>query len=472
MWSWVSTRADLFDRCTLKPSQKNRVRVFKLGQDLISTLEQDERNDPTEVSFVESDRHHGNLWPVEVNVPRHRDPIPVAAVVPGQTRHGYPLCWSRPGFEWYPYLPAVCSLHYPVFRGMRSAAIVRSESGWKLRDEDILHWSSVEFVMLKTINIIGRGQLSGLEHVEPDWPSTFGYKRLHSSEKFARTSKTASLHAFQRMLAYCSYCVSYAYSKGDCRNQDPDSYFNNPVMADDLLRKFGDSVAGSNVHILVKFLWATLGEVYRSRNFVGIVISYHREFFYPAMRMMATYDVPVYVRWHESLKLLSYQSYDQNHMLKEWAPRPDDFKILEAPPPTTDSHLPSTSDDRPTGGPSHYLPPILHPGPARPKNTFANPMDYINKRKAAIKTIFDRFEATEQMKSRQRSAAKFSGLGHRGAFVHVFERFDSVDPQTGNKSVVWGRQKLTRHEGRLTYQAASNSQLWYEPVLFFLLFIP
>ena len=467
----VSTLAGLLDDM-LKSAQPNPLRVFKIGQDLISTREIDYGADPTEVSWVEQDPHHGNLWPAEVNMRRERDPIPSAAVFPGQTRYGYALCWSRPGFEWYPYLPAVCSFHYPIFRGMTSATIISTGSGWKLRDEDIQRWSSVEFVLQKTISIVGGGQLSDLEHVVPHWPSFFAYDRLHSLEAFARKSKMASLNAFQRMLAYCSYATSYACAKGQAGSQDHDQYFSNPSMAEDLFKRFGENAAGSNIQILLKFLWATLGEIHRSRNFVGIAVSYHRQFYYPAVRIMASYGVPVYVRWHESSKLQSYVNFDQHYMLKDWVPSLDDFKILQPLPPAANSYPPLPSENLPTTDSASHPLPAQRPGSTKPKNLFTDPMEYINQRKASIQKMFENSEATQQMKDRQKAAARFGYRSRKGAFVFEFQRVDVVDPNTGNKSVAWERKKLTRYEGQLTYNAAFSTQLWYDPIPFLLLFIP
>jgi hypothetical protein len=437
----------------------------------MSTHESDYYPDPTEVSFVDSDPHHGNLWPLEIDVRGRRNTIPLAKSVPGQPQHGYPLCWSRPGFEWYPYLPATCSFHYPIFRGMRSASIVSTGSGWKLQDEDILHWSSVEFVILRTINVLGRGQLSSLEHVEPHWPSSFGYKRLHSSEKFAVKAKTASLNAFQRMLAYCSYSSAHSFSNGYTVFSRLDNPFYNSTYAEDLFRKFGDDVAGTNVHILLKFLWSTLGEIRHSRNFIGIAVSYHREFHYPAVRAMHSYGVPVYVRWHKTFKLQSYQGYNQHHMLSEWVPSLDDFKILEAPPPTVDPHPPSTSNDLPTSNTIHHFPPIENPRRVTSNQTFADPMEYVNRRKAAIQKKFENSEATQAMKDRQKSAMKFGYRSRNGAPVYEFEPVDHVDPKTGSKSVLWERRGLTKLQGQRTYDAACATQLWCVPFPFSPLFI-
>lgn len=444
----------------LKTAQSD-VRVFRIGQDLISTCLSAYNPDPTEVLFVDSDPHHGNLWPSEIDIRCRKDPIPPASVVPGRPRYGYPLCWSRPGFEWYPYLPAVCSFHYPIFRGMKSTRIVSTGSGWKLRDEDILHWSSVEFVILRAINILGQGQLSALEHVEPHWPSSFGYKRIHTSEKNAVTAKTASLNAFQRMLAYCSYSSAYANVKQGGASLHHEIFFTNPRKVEDIFEKFGEDEVGSNVHVLLKFLLATLGEIYRTKNFVGIVVSYHREFHYPALYPMSSYGVPIYVRWHETMKLQSYDRYHQHHMLSDWVPSLEDFKILEAPLPAIDSHPPSTSDDSPSSAPMQHPPPIQYPTTAKSNVLFADPMDYIKQRKAAIQKKFESSEATQSMKDRQKSAMKFGYRSHKGPPVYEFEPVDHVDPKTGEKSTLWKRECLTKHDAQRTYDAASAAQLWY-----------
>lgn len=458
--SMVSTPVYLSDPM-LKTAQSSSLRVFRIGQDLISTRESTQNLDPTEVSFVDSDPHHGNLWPSEIDIRRRKDPIPQASVVPGRPRHGFPLCWSRPGFEWYPYLPAVCSFHYPIFRGMKSAAIVSTGSGWKLRDEDILHWSSVEFVILRAINILGRGQLSALEHVEPHWPSSFGYKRLHSSEKNAITAKTASLNAFQRMLAYCSYASAFYYAKNNSASLQFERYFFSPTLVEDIFKRFGENPIGSNVHVLLKFLLATLGEIHRTENFVGIVVSYHREFHYPAVKAMHMYGLPVYVRWHETLKLQSYQSYDQHHMLNDWLPKLDDFKILEAPLATDDSLPPSTFDEPSSSAPMQHPQPTQHFSTAKSNVLFANPMEYINRRKAAIQKKLENSEVTQSMKDRQKSAMKFGYRGHKGPPVYEFEVVDHVDPKTGQQSRLWERRCLTKLDAQRTYDAASAAQLWY-----------
>jgi len=423
------------------------VRTFKRGEDLISTLERDPRNDPTAIDVVDGDPHHGNLWPVEVDFSERYDPVPEPdGGNRGRIRYGYPLCFSRTNFEWYPYLPAVSSFHYPIFRGMTSARIVSNGFGWKLRDEDILLWSSVEFVMLRTIQVMGAGQLTSLEHVTPDWPETFGYKRLHKTEKFAATAKKASLNAFQRMLAYCSYTVAEA-SIAKLINL-PNEYrtvFQNPHWVEEIFKKIGEGAQNTDVHVLLKILWATIGEIRGAYNFVGIVVNYHKEFHYPSVLAMHRYGVPVFVRWHKTLKLESYKTYHQNHMLKEWAPKLDDFRVLEE----SDVHHPPPSGES-----------VGAPRPLNPKSTFLDPMDYVRKRKAEIEVELRESDKAQSMRDRQKSAMRFGSRSHRGANLFELERNETKDERTGEIIVWWERKPLTKKEAAETYETASPRQLW------------
>jgi hypothetical protein len=421
---------------------------------------QDPNADPTEVEFVELDPHHGNLWPVEVDLTRRPDPIPeTARGHPGKPRYGYPLCWSRTNFEWYPYLPAVSSFHYPIFRGMQSARIVSTGSGWKLRDEDIFLWASVEFVLLKTIQILGAGRLTSLEHVTPHWPESFGYKRLHSTEKFASKAKIASLNAFQRMLAYCSYTISEAsIPKLLAVPYEYRTFLNNPHWIEYLFREVAQDVPNSDVHVLLKFLFATIGELRQTNNSIGIVVSYHKEYHYPSVLAMSRSGIPIYVRWHETLKLNSYSTYHQHHMLKEWAPNLDDFKLLERPP--LDQLAVSDVDGLQASEPS------VPPPPPNSSHTFLDPMDYVRRRTADITTKLAESDRAQSMKDRQTSAMKFGTRSYRGADVYELERTERTDSHTGQKIVYWERRRLNRDDAYRTYDLASPSQLWYVLLLF------
>jgi len=400
------------------------------------------------VSFVEFDSHHGNLWPVEVDLSRRHDPIPESARGnPGQPRYGYPLCWSRTNFEWYPYLPAVSSFHYPIFRGLRSAKIVSTDLRWKLRDEDILLWSSIEFVMLKTIRVLGAGQLTSLEHVTPDWPESFGYKRSHSTEKFALRSKMACLNAFQRMLAYVSYTISeVSDSKFRALPYQYRTFLSNPHWVDDIFKKVTEDSPNSDVHVLLKFLFASVGEILRTSNFVGVVVSYHKEYHYPSILAMRKSGVPIYVRWHETLKLDSYSRFHQHHMLKDWAPDLDAFSILNQPSSTThDLQAPDP--------------------PSFPPNTFLDPMDYVRRRTADIQLKLTQPDRAQAMKNRQKAAMRFGTRSYRGADVYELQRKEQIDPKTRQQTVHWERRRLDRIDAQRTYDMASPSQLWH--ALFF-----
>ena len=218
---------------------------------------------------------------------------------------------------------------------MTSAKIIHDGSGWRLRDEDILLWCSVEFVMLKTIMAIGSRQLVSLDHVVPHWPEVFGYKRLHSAEKFAHRAKTASLNAFQRMLAYCSYMIANTTILRVSPDQEKfQLLLSNPGQMDHLFKVIGSDAPDTDIHVIVKFLWATLSEIHRTSNFIGVVVHYQKPYDYPSVRAMKRHGVPVYVCWDSTLKLETYSKYNQHHMLQDWAPNSNDFRALQQPPPS------------------------------------------------------------------------------------------------------------------------------------------
>ena len=442
----------------LKICQPSPLRVFTIGEDLISTRERKPRcGDPTDVSCVELDPHSGNLTPVEIDMTGRRDPIHPYDVQ-GPKRYGYPLCWSRTGFEWYPFMPAVCSFHYPIFQAMVKAQIVSTGSGWKLRDEDILHISNVEHVLLETIKATGGGQLSDLEHVTPHWPSKFGYDRLHRTDGAASKSKRATLNAFTRMLAYCCYSISHKGSNNDAHSY----YFSNPTEAKRIIDRIGPRPGILNTHVLVKLVWGTLGEIFRASNFVGVIVSYHRPFHYPAVLAMSAYSVPIYVRWHKDLKLQSYNDFHQHHMLKEWLPSLEDFQILDAPPPAVEPAQTYEDLSPADPPPANLTPPVNNPTPANPTRFFADPMDYVCQRKAQIKEMADTNKITQQMKDRQNNAMKFGIRSVKSsAHVYCFEGKEYTDPATGTVSTVWERILLNRDQADRTYNCASPTQLWY-----------
>jgi hypothetical protein len=343
---------------------------------------------------------------------------------------------------------------------MKSARIVSTGSGWKLTDEDILLWSSVEFVMLKTIRILGARQLTSLEHVTPHWPEAFGYKRLHSTEKFASKAKVASLNAFQRMLAYCSYTISEASLPTVLAvPHQYRTFLNNPDLVDELFKKFGEDSPNSDVHVLLKFLFATIGELHKTCNFVGIVVSYHREYHYPSVLAMSRYGLPVYVRWHEDAKLQSYSTYHQHHMLKDWTPTPDDFKILQHPP----RHQLPSSDVVHLQTPNPVGPP--HPRP-KPSHIFLDPLDYVRQRSAVIEAKLTDPNIAQSMTDRQRSAMRFGVRSYRGADVYELERSELKNPETGEETICWERRRLDRIDAQRAYDMASPTQLWCSLLLF------
>lgn len=341
---------------------------------------------------------------------------------------------------------------------MTSAKIVRAGSGWKLRDEDIRLWSSVEFVMLKTIAAVGSGQLLRLDHITPDWPEAFGYKRLHAMEKFALRAKTASLNAFQRMLAYCSFMVANTTAlEPNTLPKDFRSLLSDPERMDRLFRGISADAPGTDVHVLVKFLWGTLSEIHRASNFAGIFLHPHEPYDYPCVRAMRRHGVPVYVWWDKGLKSRTYSRHHQHHILNDWAPSQDDFRALEQRPP-------SITDQPQTAAPTNYGP---HPANKSTKR-FHDPMDYVRQRESHIELKLAGSDEAEAMRSRQRSAMKFGTRSYRGAHVYELERKEEVDQNTGEKIVYWERSRLERAVAATAYELASRSQLWCA----FFLFLP
>jgi len=425
--------------------------MFKFHNGVASTFVCDSTTDPTEISFVDDDPHGGNLYPEQLPLPLHRDPIPeTSRGPPGRPRYGYATCVSQPGFEWHPYLPAVTSFHYPIFRGMKSAKVIRTGSGWRLSDEDVLLWSSVEFVMLKTIAAVGSRQLVRLDHVTPHWPEVFGYKRLHATEKFALRAKTASLNAFQRMLAYCSYAVA------NTTTIEPSSalwgsrpLLSNPEKVDGLFKLICADAPGTDVHVLVKFLWGTLSEIQRTSNFVGIVVHPHKPYDYPCVRAMARHGVPVYVWWDDALGSTTYSKHHQHHILNDWLPSLNDLGALEQPP-----HSVAGQVQTPT--PTRYGPPHAIKSTQR----FLDPMDYVRQRQPRIRLKLTTSHKAQSMMSREKSAMKFGTRSHRGADVYELERKEETDQRTGEKVVYWERTRLERAAAQTTYDCASRSQLW------------
>ena len=200
--------------------------------------------------------------------------------------------------------PVVLSFHYPIFWGITSAKLIFTGSGWSLRDEDIRLWASVEFIMLKLIEAIAPTQLAPLGHVEPSSPEKFGYKRLHQAKYFTLKAKTTSLNAFQQMLVYCSYSVAGVPKPQlgsvweECR-----SLLLHPEKLNHVFNYIGAGAPNTEIHVLVKFLWVTLGEIHRASNLVSIVVHHHKGYDYPSVRAMHQYGVPVYISWDMALKV-------------------------------------------------------------------------------------------------------------------------------------------------------------------------
>jgi hypothetical protein len=194
-------------------------------------------------------------------------------------QYGYPICWSKEGFEWYPYLPAVVRFHYPIFRGMSAnPEITYDGSGFRLEDQEISLWMNIEHVMTTTCEVLQAGRIYSLEHFTPQPPSEYGYVQRHSQHKFAKKSMIKSRNAFQRLLAYCSFAAAAHRNTGPVSNHLPSSHSD---AISTVYQKIGSNLP--NVHILIKNLFLTIDEMRQSGNFTGVVINYAEKYHYPAV---------------------------------------------------------------------------------------------------------------------------------------------------------------------------------------------
>jgi hypothetical protein len=417
------------------------LRTFKYKEDFLSTLEPERARDPVRVSKVcATGDKDDNLYPLALDLPLKYDPIPRTVRGPSRrARYGYPICWSKDGFEWHPYLPAVISFHYPIFRGMSQYPdIIHDNLGYKLKDEEIRLWANVEFVMLKTIEILQHNKLRSLVHQKPPSPSTYGYMKGHAQAIFAKKVVRKSLNAFQRLLGYCSYSMAGASSNCDS----------------DIYNRF--DMNGVEVHILAKTLLATLSEIKAAANFTGIVVDYTEAYDYPAVTRMLNHGVPVYVRWPGNGRLDVYSAYHQHHNLHEFRPDPKVLDELRNPTPIS---KPLAIAPRPA----------IHSQRigAKTSKTYNHPMEYLRQRLEEIPTEFCHLtpEKQKSAEDRLRSAREFRNMG--GAKYYKFESYTIVDEETGKEKECYIRELLSKAEAKSDFEDTDNRQLWYVPLILF-----
>lgn len=360
-----------------------------------------------------------------------------------RVRHGYPICWSQKGYEWYPYLPAVVDFRHSIFRGMsRQPDIIYDGSTYRLNAEQMALWQNIEFVMVTVSKATGSGHLVSLEHREPHPPSSYGYTRSHSQLKFARKCVLKSLNAFQRLLAYCSYSITQS---GLSSTLGPYARFYSDSLVSEFYNKFDPQ--SPDLHILAKLLLSTLWKMRCYGNYTGVVINYDDDYDYVAVTNMFHSNVPIYVAW-PGPNINPYENFRQHHHLKDFIPNPELFKALESPPTLQPAAVPTLPAIR------YGVPPAPHVA-----TIYDHPTDYVKKRLQEIPNQLETSPNKQSMLGRLASARRFSGLGRAKLF-----RFDSItvtDEETGQEKVRWTRTLLTKHEAKQCFDDVDTSSIWY-----------
>lgn len=378
------------------------------------------------------------------------------------------MCFSKSNLEWYPFLPAVFTFQYPVFRGMSANPhVTRHSSGWKLTDEDIALWHAVETVMINTAAVLQEGSLHPLEQVAPLPPREYGYARAHTQEKFARKSITKSLNAFQRLLGYCSYSLA---NSTNVHRVKQDLYSERWSMAG-VYRSLGFAV--ESIHILVKNLFFTMEEMKRNGNFAGIVVDYTVGYDCSMLGTMLTGGVPVYLSWPGAgpNPYLDQRKFPRNHIIKSLFPKNEVLQELEDIPkpmktlPCNFTDTTALATSIPTV-PDTTIPTIVDASPhstgyrsnSRMGKLYNHPLDYVHLRLPLVRSELESSADRQRMKDRAKSAKSFSSLGT--AKYYVFDSHDVVDQHIGKEGVLWSRTLLTRHDALGHFEDANPRHLW------------
>ena len=324
-------------------------------------------------------------------------------------------------------------------------------SGYRLKEEDIRLWEIVEGVMVATRDILQRGALLSLSHVTPRPPSDYGYKRTHAKERFARTSVTKSLNAFQRLLGYC--CFAYA----SCRNiAATRESLTSPGLPEKTVSEVyssgGWEVPG--LDIVMKNLLSTLEEVQRTKNFAGIVLKYTEQYSFPSLSVMANHGVPIYVSWPGDGPN-PYLGYHQHHHVKAWVPTGQLFRELENTSDPIETAIPPTTYDP---GPATIPRPV-----SSSTTTYAHPMDYVNLRRRAIRSLLESTSCSASQRQsildREKSAQRVTDRGRKSGY-YIFESCTVVDERTQRKRVVWTHRAVSRHQAVTDFEYADPRHLW------------
>lgn len=325
----------------------------------------------------------------------------------------------------------------------RLPTIVSGEGSFRLDPAAVSHWSNIESVIDTVIKRL-QANAPPNRHRLPPYPSSYGYSKAFPTRKGAKATIAPSLSAFHHMLAYCSYVISTMHTS----QSDYGSLYENPNQVASIFEKVGNDDRKDSSHILLKQLWSTLAEIYKTRNFAGIVVTYDRAYDYRSVKDMHRYGVPVFVCWSNKSRLETYSNFPGNEHLAAWRPPVD--------PPAS----PSQPQQRP---PSPHLgtPPIQRPQPPPPPIPILNklsdryPWQYVEARKAAIASKPN----TQQWLDRQRFAQSFKEPGKSGPRVSQFLADDAADVGAG-AGRRWKLVSLTRAEAQCIWSDLDPCTLW------------
>jgi hypothetical protein len=428
-----------------------------LGRRLISTYEQVPTHDPDDVTTAHPSDPCNLKWdflfPLLLSKPLRRNPTPSESRSgPSQKVHGFPIRWSRPGFMWLPYLPAVISYHYPLFRGMNmNPRIVPGADGGFVLDPDVVtHWTNIEHVLSRVINNLKQDAFT-CSHKFPYFPSSYGYRGSFPKRQKAKNAITPTLHAFQHMLAYSSYLMS---SVGSPNFLEPGckAWYEDPEKAGSFIDSFTPVNQPDSSHILLKLLWSTLGEIRKARNFIGVVVTHETPYDFSSVQAMHNYGVPVYVSWSHVRRSKSYSEYPFDSLLLPWLPPEDRFEPFDLPRypthPLPDAPPPPVPIDRPTTSSIQQ--------PPHSSDVDLDPWRYVERRKASIAS---RTYKPQQWLSREEAARSFHPPGRTGALVYRFELSD-VDESAAGSVQKWKRVLLTRANAQVFWNHANPRNLW------------
>jgi hypothetical protein len=349
----------------------------------------------------------------------------------------------------------VLSYGYPIFKKMNTSPTPTQDGtgGSFVLDPSTIHqWSAVEHVMRDAARRLEHLRPMGVNCSSPKYPSEYGYKLTYRRKKDAVSALKNSLNAFQQILAYCSYSLASIHPSLPPINTHVE-FFKDPTKAQDIL----DGSDPDSDRSLAKLLWASVGEIQRARNFIGVIITHQEPCDPQSLSNMHRYGVPVYVRWPNHPHPEIHPSSPNSDPLSPWRPPNSTFATSRQSPTGLSDSAPSSKPPPPT-----CL--VLDHRSQR------YPWEYVEKRKAKIAEILSTPNPSNiSYLGRQKNAQSFGPPGLKGGpLLYQFDLSPKVDQTTGEEIQEWVRTPLTRSDVIDTWETFPPNQLWW--VVFFSFF--